>query len=249
MRSRGRPVLIAQGIMAVEVIHLQVGVVSTPTMITMNLQRSIILRMSTTNNGTHHHRETTVTMAVALADTALHATQRTIDPPVPPGHTPKIHLVALMAELHRLHREEADLTCVLLRQVLGTQAISLESLTPLVTTAPRGGARDHKGIAHPPEDRTHLEGGLKHSNSSSQHLRAIVGNSGQEVRAILGDIQALSHLMAANRHSSSITRVHNSSCHNNVARPLRTASPLQLQQERSSSPKPVKLHHRYGSQE
>lgn len=230
MRSHGRPVLIAQGIMAVEVIRLQVGVVSTPTMITMNLRRSIILRMSTTNSGTRLHRETTVTMAAALVDTALHGThQRTIEPPVPPGHTLEIHLLVLMAEILRLRRGEADLTCVLLRQVLGTQAISLESLTLLVTMAPGGVARDHKGIVHPPEDRTHLERGLKHSNSSSRHHRAIVGNSGQEVRAILGDIQAPNNLMATSRLSSSITRVHNSSSHSNVARPLRTASPRPLQ--------------------
>lgn len=216
--------------MAVEVIRPQVGVVSTPTMITMNLQRSITLRKSTTNSGTHHPHESTVTTVVALADTALHAThQRTTDPLVHQGHTQRIHQFALMAGVHRLLREEADLTCVLLRQVLGTQATSLESLTPLVTMAPVGGARDHKGIAHRPEDRTHLEWRLKHNNSSSQHLRAIVGNNGQEVRAILADIKAPSHLMAPNRHSRSIIRVYNSISHNNVARPLHTASPLRLQ--------------------
>lgn len=231
MRSRGRPVLIAQGIMAVEVTHPQVGVANTPTMIMMNLQRNIVLRMSTTNNATPpHHHGTTVTTAAALADTALRATpRRTIGLPVPPGHTLETNLVALMAEVPRLHKEEVDQTHVLLRQVPGTQATSLENPTLLVTMALAGGARDPKEIAHPPEDRTPLDWALKHSNSS-RHLRAILGNSGQEVRAILGDIQALNHLMGPSSPSSSIIRVHNSSSsYSSAARPLHTASPQQPQ--------------------
>lgn len=186
MRSHGRPVLIAQDIMEVEVTHPQVGVVNTPTMIMTNLQRNTVPLMSTTNNGTPppHHHGTTVTTAAALADTALLATpQRILGPPVLPGHTPKTHLAALMAETPHLHKEGAVQTPVPPRKAPGTQVTSLETL--VFTTAPEDGARDPKEIAQPPGGRSPLQQGLNHSSSL---LRAMLGSSGLVVRVNLGDI-------------------------------------------------------------
>lgn len=258
LRSRGRPVLIAQDIMEVEVTHPQVGVVNTPTTIMTNLQRNTVLGMSTTNNATPlHHHGTTVTTAAALADTALHVTpQRILGPPVLPGHTLKTNLSALMAEAPWLHKEGVVQTPVLPRQVPGILATSPGNQTLVVTMALEDGARDPKEIAQPPEGRTPLQQGLKLSSSSSIPLRAILGSSGQVFRAILGDIQVLNHLMVPSRPSS-ITRVHNSSSssssnHCSAARPLRTAilqQQLQELDQHSSSPNLAKRHHRDASQE
>lgn len=160
MKSHEKPVLIAQDIMEVmEVTHLQVGVVSTPTMIMMKLQRNTILGMSTTNNATPlQHHGTTVTMAAALADTALHGTpQRILGPHVHPGLTLKTNLPALMAEAPRLHKEGVVQTPVQPRQVPGTQATSLENQTLVVTIALEDGAREFKEIDQLPEGRTPLQ--------------------------------------------------------------------------------------------
>lgn len=128
LRSHGRPVLIAHDIMEVEVTHPQVGVVNTPTMIMMNLQRNTVPRMITVNNAIPppHRHETTVTTVAALADTALLGTpQRILGPPDQPGHTPKTHRVALMAEALRLCKEGAVQTPVLPREAPEIQETSL----------------------------------------------------------------------------------------------------------------------------
>lgn len=188
LRSHGRLVLIDQDIMVVEVTHPQVGAVNTPTMIMMNPQRNTVLGMSTTNSVTPPppHHETTVITAVALAGTALHATlQRTLGPPVLPGHTLKTNLPALTVEAPLLHKEGVVQTPVLPSQVPETQATSLENQTLVITMALEDGARDPREIEQPPGSRTPRHQYLNHS--SSLH-RAILGSSGQVVRAILGDI-------------------------------------------------------------
>lgn len=254
LRSHGRPVLIDQDIMVVEVTHPQVGAVNTPTMIMMNPQRNTVLGMSTTNSVTPpHHHETTVITAVALAGTALHATrQRTLGPPVLPGHTQKTNLPALTVEAPPLHKEGVVQTPVLPSQVPETQATSLENRTLVITMALEDGARDPREIEQPPGSRTPRHQDLNHS--SSLH-RAILGSSGQVFRAILGDIQVLNHLMEPSSPRNSITIVYNSSSSSNhcsAARPLRTVSlqqPLQELDQHSISPNLAKPHNRDVSQE
>lgn len=196
-KSHGRPVLTAQDTMEVEVTHPQVGGVNTPTMIMTNLRRNTVLGMSTANSAIPpHHHGNTVTMAAALADTALHVTpQRILGPPVLPGHTLKTNLPALMGEAARLLKEGVAQTPALPRQVPGILAISPGNRTLVVTMAVEEEARDPKAIAQPPEGRTPLLQGLKHSSSSSSNIppRAILGSSDQVVKAILGDIRVLNH--------------------------------------------------------
>lgn len=185
LRSHGKPVLIAQDIMVVT--HPQVGVVNTPTMIMTNLQRNTVPRMNTTNNATpppQHHETTVTTVAAALADTALLVTpQRIPEPPAPPGHIPKTQMPAPMAETPHLHKDEAVRIPAPPRQVPGTQANSPETQPLVITMALGDGARDPKENAQPPEGRTPLQPGLNHSSSSP--LRAMLGSSGQVVRASL----------------------------------------------------------------
>lgn len=259
LKSHGRPVLTAQDTMEVEVTHPQVGVVNTPTMIMTNLQRNTVLGMSTANSAIPpHHHGNTVTMAAALADTALHVTpQRILGPPVLPGHTLKTNLPALMGEAARLFKEGVAQTPALPRQVPGILAISPGNRTLVVTMAVEEEARDPKAIAQPPEGRTPLLQGLKHSSSSNTPRRAILGSSDQVVKAILGDIRVLNHLMVPSRPSSSIIRLRNSNSSSSsnqcsAARPLHTASqqqPLLEVDQHSTSPNLAKRHHRDASQE
>ena len=271
LRSHGRPVLIAQDITEVEVTHPQVGVVNTPTMIMMNLQRNTVLRMTTVNSANPPPRRhgTTVTTAAALADITLLATpRRTQGPPALLGHTPKTLLFALTAEALRLHKGGVVQTPVLPREAPGIQGTSLV-IQPLdTTTVLEEGARDRKEIAQPPRGRIPLQQGLNHSSSP---LRAMLVSNGQAVRVNLGDIQALNHLMAPNQPSN---RVHNNNNnnnsrnnnnnnnnnsnnnsnnhHRNTTRPLRPASPTQLLQEldqHNSSLNPAKPYLRDASPE
>ncbi|KAF0034885.1 hypothetical protein F2P81_012643 [Scophthalmus maximus] len=171
--------------MEVEVTHPQVGVVNTPTMIMMNLQRNTVPRMITVNNAIPppHRHETTVTTVAALADTALLGTpQRILGPPDQPGHTPKTHRVALMAEALRLCKEGAVQTPVLPREAPEIQETSLVKQLRVITTVLEEGARDLKEIGQPPRDRNPLPEGLNHSNSSNSSnspLRAMLVRNGQ----------------------------------------------------------------------
>lgn len=149
LRSHERPDLIVQNIMEVEVIHPQVGGVNTLTMIMMNLQRNIVLGMSTASNATHppRHNGNTVTMAAALADTAHHVIpQKTPGRPVLLGHILKTKQLEVMAEAPLHYKEEAVQTHALLRQVQETQVISLENQIPVVTMVLAEGARDPREI-------------------------------------------------------------------------------------------------------
>lgn len=255
LKSHGRPALTAQDTMEVEVTHPQVGVVNTPTMIMTNLQRNMVLGMNTANSAIPPHPHgNIVTTAAALADTALHVTpQRILGPPVLPGHTLKTNLPALMGEAAHLHKEGVVQTPALPSQVPGILAISPGNRTLVVTMALEREARDPKEIAQPPEGRTLLLQGLKHSSSSNIPLRAILGSSDQVVKAILGDLRVLNHLMVPSRPSSSITQLPNSSSNQcSAARPLHTASqqqPLLELDQHSTSPNLGKRHHRDASQE
>lgn len=184
MKSHEMPVLIAQDIMEVEATHPQVGVVNTRTMIMTNLQKNTVPRMSTTNaTPPQHHHGTTVTMAAALADTALLATPQKIPGlPVLPGHTPKIHLVALMAGAPHLHKEGVLQTPVPPKEAPGTQEISLVTQPLVITTAELGeGVREHKEIAQAQGGRIPLKQVLNHSSNSSSSSRPLRVKLGSNV--------------------------------------------------------------------
>lgn len=223
--------------MEVEVIRPQVGGVNTPTMITTNLRRNIVPVMSTASNATHppRHHGNTVTMAAALADTALHVTpQRTPGPLVLPGHILKTKLLGVTAEAPRHCKEEAVPTHGLPRQVQETQVISHGNPTLVVTMVLEDGARDPREIEQL-EGRIPLQLGL---NNSSSNLRVIAGSSVQVVRGILGDIQVQSHLMHPSRPNSSINRTHirsNAAKHHHTASLHRPPPPPWLDQHSSSS--------------
>lgn len=87
-------------------------------------------------------------MVAALADTALPATPQRIPGPLDlPGHTPKTHLVVLMAEVPHLHQEGVVQTHALCRVAPEIQETSLVTQPLVITMAPVEGSRDPKEIA------------------------------------------------------------------------------------------------------
>lgn len=145
LRNHGRPALIVQDIMEVEVTLPRGDVVNIPTMIMMSLQRNTLNRMSTISVTLPRRRGTTATTAAALVDIVpLVTLQRTPSLPALPGRTPKNHLVALKAGTPHPHREGVVQTLVLPMIAPATQETSLVSLSLVTTMALGDGARDLK---------------------------------------------------------------------------------------------------------